>query len=112
MNCEHINQIVLLLDILLEKYGYALCITDTKGSHEDLTEEYAKIPEEMKRVARYFNKDVLRFLSVKVFWEKTECAEYTAEELQGRYRPLSDRKGFLPILIIWRRCLNKGAVRA
>ena len=43
----------------LEKYGYSLCITDTKGSHADLTDEYAAVPEEMKRVANYFSKEVL-----------------------------------------------------
>lgn len=43
----------------LEKYGYSLCITDTKGSHADLTDEYAAVPEEMKCVANYFGKEVL-----------------------------------------------------
>ena len=32
----------------LDAQGYSLCITDTKGSHADLTAEYAAIPEEMK----------------------------------------------------------------
>lgn len=40
-------------------YGYSLCITDTKGSHADLTDEYAAIPGEMKKVAAVFGKDVL-----------------------------------------------------
>ena len=43
----------------MESYGYSLCITDTKGSHADLTDEYAAVPEEMKRVARCFGKEVL-----------------------------------------------------
>lgn len=43
----------------LEKFGYSLCITDTKGSHADLTDEYAAVPDEMKRVANYFCKEVL-----------------------------------------------------
>lgn len=43
----------------MEKYGYSLCITDTKGSHADLTDEYAAVPSEMKRVASYFCKEVL-----------------------------------------------------
>ena len=47
------------IDFDLEKYGYSLCITDTKGSHADLTDEYAAVPEEMKRVANYFGKEVL-----------------------------------------------------
>lgn len=44
----------------LSQYGYSLCITDTKGSHADLTPDYAAVPAEMKRVANYFGKDFLR----------------------------------------------------
>ena len=35
----------------LNAHGYSLCITDTKGSHADLTEDYAAIPAEMKKAA-------------------------------------------------------------
>ncbi|MDR2246057.1 MAG: galactokinase [Treponema sp.] len=45
--------------------GYALCIVDTKGSHADLTGDYAGIPHEMKAVARFFGKTVLRELDVE-----------------------------------------------
>lgn len=48
----------------LNKYGYSLCITDTKGSHADLTADYAAVPEEMKKVAAYFGKEVLLGLTV------------------------------------------------
>lgn len=43
----------------MSDYGYSLCITDTKGSHADLTDEYAAVPNEMKAVAGYFGKEVL-----------------------------------------------------
>ena len=46
------------------KYGYSLCITDTKGSHADLTADYAAVPEEMKKVASFFGKEVLLGLTV------------------------------------------------
>ena len=39
--------------------GYSLCITDTKGSHADLTPDYAAVPAEMKEVAALFDKQVL-----------------------------------------------------
>ncbi len=39
--------------------GHRLCIVDTKGSHADLTPEYAAIPQEMKAVAGYFGQEVL-----------------------------------------------------
>ena len=40
--------------------GYALCAIDSGASHDDLTEEYAAIPADMKTVAHYFGKEVLR----------------------------------------------------
>ena len=51
------------VDFDMESYGYSLCITDTKGSHADLTDEYAAVPKEMKLVARHFGKEVLREIS-------------------------------------------------
>ena len=44
----------------LSSAGYALCVVDTGGNHADLTPEYAAVPIEMKAVAHYFGKDVLR----------------------------------------------------
>ncbi len=40
--------------------GYSLCIVNTGGNHADLTADYASVPAEMKAVAAYFGKDVLR----------------------------------------------------
>ncbi len=40
--------------------GHSLCIVDTKGSHSNLTDEYAAIRIEMESVAKYFGKSVLR----------------------------------------------------
>lgn len=56
----------------LEAYGYSLCITDTKGSHADLTDEYAAVPEEMKHVANYFGKEVLVDVSPNEFLNHIE----------------------------------------
>ena len=47
------------IDFDLSANGYSLCITDTKGSHADLTDEYAAIPREMKEVAGYLGRKVL-----------------------------------------------------
>lgn len=41
-------------------YGYSMVITDTKGSHADLTGEYAAVPPEMRDVAKYYGKENLR----------------------------------------------------
>jgi len=51
------------LDFDMSKAGYSLCITNTKGNHSDLNDEYAAIPAEMKAVAKFFGKEVLRDVS-------------------------------------------------
>lgn len=43
-------------------FGHALCIVDTKGSHADLTPDYAAIPNEMKAIAGNFSVEYLRQL--------------------------------------------------
>ena len=40
-------------------YGYDLILTDVKASHADLSDEYSKVPEEMKAAARVLGHDVL-----------------------------------------------------
>ena len=51
------------IDLDLNAVGYSLCITDTKGSHADLTPDYAAVPAEMKSVAEMYGKNVLIELS-------------------------------------------------
>ena len=53
------NPVVDKVDFDFTKTGYVLCITDTKGSHADLTDEYAAVPEEMKKIASFLGRDVL-----------------------------------------------------
>jgi galactokinase len=48
------------VDVDLAAAGYALCVVNTRGSHADLTPDYAAIPTEMKAVAAFFGKAVLR----------------------------------------------------
>ncbi len=48
--------------------GYNLCITDTKGSHSDLTDDYIAVPAEMKEVAAYFGKPYLREVDERAFF--------------------------------------------
>ena len=51
------------VDFDFSKTDYVLCITDTKGSHADLTNEYAAVPLEMKKIASLLGYDVLRPVS-------------------------------------------------
>ena len=44
----------------LSASGFRLCIIDTKGSHADLTPDYAAIPGEMKEIAKLLGKEYLR----------------------------------------------------
>lgn len=54
------NPIINKVDFDFAKYGYSLVIVDTKGSHSDLTDEYAAIRHEMEQAASVFGKSVLR----------------------------------------------------
>ena len=47
--------------------GFALCISDTKGSHADLTDDYAAVRREMESVAEFFGKKVLRDVDEETF---------------------------------------------
>lgn len=50
------------------KKGYALVVVGTGGSHDDLTDEYAAIPAEMKQVAACFGEDCLRRVRPEEFY--------------------------------------------
>ena len=60
--------VVKQVNVDFEEYGHSLCIVDTKGSHADLTDDYAAIPEEMKKVANFFDEDVLRKVDKNEFY--------------------------------------------
>ncbi|MBO7711316.1 MAG: galactokinase [Lachnospiraceae bacterium] len=54
------HPVVRRLNVDFEKTGLALCIIDSGADHADLTDEYAAIPKEMKKVCALFGKKVLR----------------------------------------------------
>lgn len=56
------------LNVNFQKFAHRLCIVDTKGSHADLTAEYAAIPNEMHAVAAYFHKEYLAEVPVQDFY--------------------------------------------
>ena len=62
--------IVEKIDFDFTRSGYTMCIVDTKGSHADLTDEYAAVPKDMKSVAACFGKEVLRQVPARDFYEK------------------------------------------
>ena len=64
------NPVVKKQQFDLAAAGYRLCVTDTKGSHGDLEDEYTAVPEEMRSVARQFGKEVLREVDEDAFYQR------------------------------------------
>ncbi len=98
-----------------EKAGLSLCIVDTKGSHADLTPDYAAVPAEMNQVAQALGKEHLRevpretfFKELPKLWKETSGRAvlraihfYEEEErvLQGvKALEESDYPGFLSVI--------------
>ncbi|MBR5087832.1 MAG: galactokinase, partial [Ruminiclostridium sp.] len=54
----------------LDKHGYTLFITDTKGSHADLSDDYSAVPSEMTAVAKQLGKEFLRDCDEDEFYAK------------------------------------------
>ena len=48
--------------------GHALCIIDSRASHADLTDEYAAIPGEIKKVCAHFGREVLTQIDEAEFY--------------------------------------------
>ena len=54
------NPVLTPLDVDFSSYGYTMIITNTHGSHADLTGEYAAVPPEMREIAAFYGKKNLR----------------------------------------------------
>lgn len=50
------NPLIKKVDFNLTDYNYKLLVVDTGASHQNLTDDYASIPIEMKKIANYFDK--------------------------------------------------------
>ncbi len=64
---DPVDPVVETVDADFKAAGYQLMIIDTKGDHADLTDDYSAIPAEMKAVAAYFNREVMREVSLEDF---------------------------------------------
>ena len=60
---------VLSFNVDFTKWDTTLCIVDTKGSHADLTDAYASIPDDMHQVAQWFDHEVLRDVDPTLFFK-------------------------------------------
>lgn len=63
------NPTIEKIDFNLDNTGYKLIVTDTKGSHSDLTDDYVAIRNEMELVAKIFGKKVLREVNEIDFYD-------------------------------------------
>ena len=48
-------------------FDLEMVITDTRGCHADLTDEYAAVPPEMREIAHFYGKENLREVDYKAF---------------------------------------------
>lgn len=64
---DNSNPVVKKIDFDFSKTNRTLCLVDTRGSHEDLSDEYGLMPEEMYEVAKLFNKRYLSEITLKEF---------------------------------------------
>ena len=74
------NPVITPVDFDFSACGHALCIIDTRASHADLTDEYAAIPMEIKKVCAHFGKEVLTQIDEAEFYAaipalRRECGD-------------------------------------
>lgn len=62
------NPVISKIDFDFGATGHSLCIVDTKGSHADLTDEYAAVRGEMESAAAVFGAKVLREVDENEFY--------------------------------------------
>lgn len=62
------NPVIEKVNFDFKAVDHSLCIVDTGGCHADLTGDYAGVPAEMKAVAAYFGKGVLRDVDEDEFY--------------------------------------------
>ncbi len=53
-----------------EKAGYCICVTDTGGSHANLTPDYVAVRSEMEAIAAQFGKEYLRQVEEADFYRE------------------------------------------
>ena len=68
------------VDFDMTSAGYALCVIDSGADHADLTDEYAAIPAELKKICAHFGKSVLREVPEADFFDalpdlRKECGD-------------------------------------
>ncbi len=74
------NPVISKIDFDFGATGHSLCIVDTKGSHADLTDEYAAVRGEMEAAAACFGKTVLREVDENEFYDNISLVRQKAND--------------------------------
>ncbi len=61
--------------------GFSVVVVATRSSHDDLTQEYASIPAEMRSVAACFGKETLRDVDPAEFYAHLPCGKVSDRAL-------------------------------
>ena len=93
--CDPANPVVTRPGYDFDASHHALCIIDTGSSHDDLTDDYAAVAEEMRAVAACFGKAVLREVPEELFREnlvsvRSQCGDRAV--LRARHFYSDDRR--------------------
>lgn len=64
------HPVVEKVDVDFPEFKHSLCIVDVHASHADLTDDYASIPTEMKKVAKFFGQEFLRDVKEEDFYNQ------------------------------------------
>lgn len=64
------NPITEKINLDIHSFGYALCVVDTGGNHANLTQDYADITIECKKISNALGVDFLRDADVNSFYNK------------------------------------------
>ena len=77
---EPMTPMVKKIDFDFQAQNHSLIIVQTGKGHADLSAEYSAVPEEMKKVAKYFGKDVLAQVSEeKVIKHLSEVRKFAGD---------------------------------
>lgn len=66
---EPTTPVIESVDFDITAKNHVLCVVDTHGDHADLTQDYADITIECKNISNYFNKEFLRDVCIKDFYD-------------------------------------------
>lgn len=64
------NPITEKINLDIHSFGYTLCVVDTGGNHANLTQDYADITIECKKISNSLGVDFLRDADVSSFYNK------------------------------------------